>query len=475
MKSSARQRALFDKKIAKYIYATNTPFSHVEHPLFLNMIQALRPGYTPPSRRQIGENLLEDTYLKERSKCASILCNETVTMGLDGWSNIHNEPIICVTLTTKEGDTFLTDTFDTSGTAHTADNLYELAKKSIEKSEKDFKCIIGSIVTDNAANVSKMRDIIELDKALNKITYGCAAHILNLLAIDINYPTVTEQVLQIIKHFRNNHFASAAFRAEKNSPMLTLPSDVRWNSFSDTLENYLKAWPVLVKICEENKTIIDNQIQSLVSNISLKRNAEHYLQQLKPISVALDRVQKQNCSIGEAVLIYKELRRSLTDLSMGRDTVKKFEKRYKMALTPAHFLAYFLDPSQKKDGLELSSDEKRDALQYARDRFPNNSLVPLLMKFSAKSWPFEKYLFSEDYFKEISVNEWWASQEQEICKFNDNVFQEISTILNAKATTANVERMFSSFGLVQSKLRNRLGNEKAAKLVFLFKMLNKCS
>jgi len=36
-----------------------------------------------------------------------------------------------------------------------------------------------------------------------------------------------------------------------------------------------------------------------------------------------------------------------------------------------------------------------------------------------------------------------------------------------------VERVFSSFGLVHSKLRNRLGIEKAGILVFLIKFLNR--
>ena len=36
-----------------------------------------------------------------------------------------------------------------------------------------------------------------------------------------------------------------------------------------------------------------------------------------------------------------------------------------------------------------------------------------------------------------------------------------------------LERIFSRFGLVHSKIRNKLGVEKAAKLVFLYKVLNK--
>jgi hypothetical protein len=46
-------------------------------------------------------------------------------------------------------------------------------------------------------------------------------------------------------------------------------------------------------------------------------------------------------------------------------------------------------------------------------------------------------------------------------------------LLTATGSSAGVKRVFASFGLVHSKLRNRLGIAKAGKLVFLFKLLNK--
>lgn len=39
-------------------------------------------------------------------------------------------------------------------------------------------------------------------------------------------------------------------------------------------------------------------------------------------------------------------------------------------------------------------------------------------------------------------------------------------------SSASIERIFSKFGLVHSKLRNRLGVEKAGKLVIIFRVLN---
>ena len=44
-------------------------------------------------------------------------------MMLGGWSNIHNGPIVCVSVTTPEGESFLTETVDTSGHVHTAEYL----------------------------------------------------------------------------------------------------------------------------------------------------------------------------------------------------------------------------------------------------------------------------------------------------------------------------------------------------------------
>ena len=52
---------------------------------------------------------------------------------------------------------------------------------------------------------------------------------------------------------------------------------------------------------------------------------------------------------------------------------------------------------------------------------------------------------------------------------------EVALIFTAKASTADVERIFSFFGIVQSKLHNRLLLVKGAKLVFLFKILKQNS
>ena len=162
IKTSASQKETLDEEVARMIFATNSPFRLVQHPQFLKMVQTLRPGYIPPTRKDIADKYLDLVYEKEYKKCADDLNNETVCLSIDGWSNIHNEPIICVTLTTSTGHIFLVDTIDTSGKSHTAEYLLQLVKNSMKKAEQDFNCHIGSIVTDNAANVTFWKNPVNL-------------------------------------------------------------------------------------------------------------------------------------------------------------------------------------------------------------------------------------------------------------------------------------------------------------------------
>lgn len=91
---------------------------------------------------------------------------------MDGWSNVHNELVVCVAVTDSLGKTYMTDTVDTIGTAHTGNNLTPLARDSIHKTEGKFGCKIRSLVTDNASNMAAMRRELK-DDDKNDISYGC--------------------------------------------------------------------------------------------------------------------------------------------------------------------------------------------------------------------------------------------------------------------------------------------------------------
>ena len=96
--------------------------------------------------------------------CREQLSGETVSMSLDGWSNVHNETIVCVAVTGSTGVTYVTDTIDTSGKPHTSDYLKELAMDTTSATESKYGCKVKSFVTDNAANMTAMKQNLAHDE-----------------------------------------------------------------------------------------------------------------------------------------------------------------------------------------------------------------------------------------------------------------------------------------------------------------------
>ncbi|KAG8125632.1 hypothetical protein E2320_020790, partial [Naja naja] len=231
---------------------------------------------------------------------------------------------------------------------------------------------------------------------------------------------------------------------------LTLPQDVRWNSVVGYFEQYIKNWPILMTVCEQNEDKIDGTVTAKILNIGLKRNVEHMLSILKPISEALNKIQKNSCFIADAVEIWKEMSEHLkAELHMDRIKLQALKKRM-----------------GQYQGKNLSAEEEELAMTWVSSN--HLSVMPTIINFKAKEEPFKKYMFAEDILKKVTPVNWWKSFKH----LDLETVQVMISLLTAVAS-AGVERIFSSFGLIHSKLRNRLGPEKAGKLVFLFQIMNK--
>ncbi len=176
--------------------------------------------------------------------------------------------------------------------------------------------------------------------------------------------------------------------------------------------------------------------------------------------MALDKVQSDICTTAEAVNIWKEL---ITTLCNGRDAVTTAKKRVDQVITQAHLLTNLIHPSLQR---KLLSAEVNNAMEYANEKFP--SLLPI-MKFQAKSSPFHAFKFSDSVTKCMSAVEWWRSHSNVL---GSDVISAAQQLLSAEASSLRAERVLSNYSTVHSKLRNWLGTEKAAKLVFLFKTMN---
>jgi len=107
-------------------------------------------------------------------------------------------------------------------------------------------------------------------------------------------------------------------------------------------------------------------------------------------------------------------------------------------------------------------------MEYVNSYHP--AVIPDIIFYRAKTFPFKNYLFFEESIKNVKPIAWWLALKNNI---NIVTFDLITQLHTAIASSAGIERLFSVFGLAHTKLRNRLGTEKASKLVAILKALNK--
>ena len=162
IKTTGALKSRLDLLVATFFHSCNIPFSVVEHPSFKALMEALCPGYQVPTRKQLSGNLLDDVTAEQTDSMRHCLNGRIVTLAQDGWSNIHNDPVLATCVTTDSGTYFL-DATDTGSMPKTDDNCKELCQASIAKAQTDYGCTVRNIVTDNAKSMEKMREALQKD------------------------------------------------------------------------------------------------------------------------------------------------------------------------------------------------------------------------------------------------------------------------------------------------------------------------
>ena len=119
----------------------------------------------------------------------------------------------------------------------------------------------------------------------------------------------------------------------------------------------------------------------------------------------------------------------------------------------------------EESSTKLSRDLAAKAVNYAAT--VSDKLVPVIAKFRVRSPPFDSPYMSEATRKSMMPADWWKLLDVE-----KDVLETIQCILSCSPSTADLEKIFSTYSWVHSKERNRLGVEKSAKLVFVLKTLN---
>ncbi len=167
--------------------------------------------------------------------------------------------------------------------------------EKIEFVKNTYNKDVFACVTDNENKMVAMRT--ELESKYNILTYGCSAHYANLVAGKAIEPNTKSRVVHIQKHFRNHHRAHGLLK-EKGGQQPKIPLEVRWNSYYDTLVSFMANINIYVDVCTDHyddESVVDVTTRNFIEDINLRVNVRHELTLMKKFSIAVDKLQSENC------------------------------------------------------------------------------------------------------------------------------------------------------------------------------------
>ena len=142
---------------ANFFYAARIPFLAAENDEFKKALEMTRPGFPVRSinQRNLSGKFLENKFEEIESREFDLLAGKRVVISQDGWSNLHNQPIIATALHFPGTSLFL-DAVDVGAEVKSAEYCFDLIKNSIEKVEQKHGCTVVGFVSDNEAKMVKV-------------------------------------------------------------------------------------------------------------------------------------------------------------------------------------------------------------------------------------------------------------------------------------------------------------------------------
>ncbi len=249
-----------------------------------------------------------------------------------------------------------------------------------------------------------------------------------------------------------------------------MPSETRWSSHRDSFayfvqqsgvcgDTLLPYWATICQIARAQLPPGDPTRRTL-ENAGVLKNCEDLLRVFDPVANALNAMQRNTTTLGEAIELWLELVQKVPKEIGGRDEIIQ---RSKQALEcPFFLLANILDP--RFTGSRLSPEQIDKARQFTEEEGPE--VASALNSYLARSTPFRPSMFQPN----ADPVAWWHAGQ--LSGFPIELSSLALRLSGCLASTASLERNFSTMGFVYGQKRTSLGVEKAGKLTFLFRALN---
>ncbi|THU98904.1 hypothetical protein K435DRAFT_720273, partial [Dendrothele bispora CBS 962.96] len=420
----------------------------------------------------------------------------------DGWKNVAKSSLI-TSMVNTEYNPFLLGVEDVSSKPKTAQTLLEIVVREMKEIQDVFKVILVAWCTDASGESAKMRR--DLRKKFPWIVVlDCWAHQINLvvgdvLKIKIPLIRVVDRALELIKWFNNHSIALGLFKAEQltfrtSFLVLILPVLTRWTSHFLSLDRLCELETAFVRLvaspetrkrlslCAGPKAEAKRKAQEIIELIrdrNFWKDVESVRDLLRPFAIAVNALQADNCRLDTVLFTLAKLyhihSQSNSTVSTDRDVfilavvfnpyirVKAFNPRNILS-TPAGLWNLVRQTFKRfSKGEDPNAEFREHFTAYLRNtgQWSDEGMSLKIHRENAEKR--NGYVNLVHVWREFEVED----NVSRTSNGANGMVRMAMRVLSMVPNSAPTERIFSRFGSIHTKIRNRLGAQKVRKMTIL--------
>ena len=190
--------------------------------------------------------------------------------------------------------------------------------------------------------------------------------------------------------------------------------------------------------------------------------------QLEHVATVLNMFQDDTKNLSDCVRGWLRL---VNDGNIKEDVRAAIDSRFRKTASVWHILAFMLDNRDRGDWPELPSDLADEAREAVLEMGEANIHAMAAFEIEDTS-VFPMLAFTKSIKDKMEPGKYW-SYVAKVTSAGPKMFADMMVkVFSLPPSSAGIERIFSTAGLVQSKLRNRLEVEKVGRLVGVSRLLS---
>ena len=178
MSKSTQKRV--EDALADWIFTAGLPLATVDSVQLKRFCTLLNPAFKMPSRYCLSNELLDSKHAAAVQRVTeAIQGSSSLTLMVDGWTTVTNEPVLSFVV--AQPKPYLYKVLHTGTQSHSGETIAAQCAAIIDEIGVDK---VAAIVTDNCAAMKCAWRRLNITHP-SIVTFGCCAHIVNLLIKDI--------------------------------------------------------------------------------------------------------------------------------------------------------------------------------------------------------------------------------------------------------------------------------------------------